>query len=147
VLRPLVTGTWVGGLLPFPPPLPPPPAELIVTTLLSVVVTPFDRTVVIKLSIVIRPWGVMVIVLVIVVVLFAFITEVIVCQYVVEYVAVTRADMVVVYRRVDVVATVTVLIVDIIVEVKLDCRFSRLFPSKGNCVIWGARLSDGGGLA
>jgi hypothetical protein len=48
--------------------------------LLSVVVTPLDKTVVMTLLIVIRSWGVVVVVDVTVVVFFAFTTEVIVDQ-------------------------------------------------------------------
>jgi hypothetical protein len=90
VLRPLVTGTWVEVLppallslplpLPLPLPPPPPPVKLAVIMLLSVVVTPLDKTVVMTLLIVIRSWGVVVVVDVTVVVFFAFTTEVIVDQ-------------------------------------------------------------------
>jgi hypothetical protein len=71
-------------------------------------------------------------VLVDVVVLFALITDVTVCQVVVEYVAVARAEIVVVTRRVDVYGTVIVLIIEVIVVNRLFWRFSRECCGGGN---------------
>jgi hypothetical protein len=133
VLRPMVTGAWVGVLL----------TELVTGTWVGVLAMEFVLgtwvwVLVMEFS------TVTVVVDVIVIVVFAFATEVTICRYVVKYVEVARTATVVVLKRFDVVTIVTVLIVDVIVDTTFVCRFWWWSSGKGSGVISGVRSSDAG---